>query len=502
MIDADKRKAVFLLHQEGMGRNQIARQLRISPNTVRVIIEQRGERALRTRSDKIEIDAELLKRLYQECDGYAQRVHEKLVEEQHISIQYSTLTRLLRQLGMSRNEEPARCDRVPDSPGAEMQHDTSPYAVRLGDTRVQVIASLLYLRYSKRRYLRFYRVFNRFRMKCFFDEALQFWQYVAPVCIIDNTNLARWRGTGKDAVMVPEMEAFGQRYGFRFVCHEKNHPNRKAGEERSFWTVETNFFPGRHFESLEDLNQQAFQWATVRMEHRPVAKTRLIPAQAFEHERQYLVKLPAHLPSPYLAHERDTDQYGYTAFGGNHYWVPGTDRDEVKVFQYGDRLKIYKHGQCQVEYPLPADGVTNALISPEGMPKPARQPKNRKRPTQEEEKRLRTIAETVDRYLKFALHAGVQRHRFLRELFALSCRMTRSVFIQTIERALRYQITDIDTLQRIARLCLSQDDAPLPSADVDENFRQREAYQQGSLTDAPDFSLYDKMLDDNEDDDG
>src|SRR2546422_7977994 len=34
------------------------------------------------------------------------------------------------------------------------------------------ISSLLYLRYSKRRYLRFYRMFNRFRMKCFLHEAL------------------------------------------------------------------------------------------------------------------------------------------------------------------------------------------------------------------------------------------------------------------------------------------------------------------------------------------
>ena len=92
MIDADKRKAVFLLHQEGIGRNQIARQLRMSPNTVRVIIEQQGEMPLRSRSDKIEIDVELLKRLYQECDGFAQRVHEKLIEEEHVSIQYSTLT--------------------------------------------------------------------------------------------------------------------------------------------------------------------------------------------------------------------------------------------------------------------------------------------------------------------------------------------------------------------------------------------------------------------------
>ena len=455
----------------------------------------------RTRSDKIEIDADLLKRLYQQCDGFAQRVHEKLVEEEHIAIQYSTLTRLLRQLDMSREGE-RRCERVPDEPGAEMQHDTSPYRIQLGQMQTKLIASLLYLRYSKRRYLRFYRVFNRFRMKCFLDEALKFWEYAAPVCLIDNTNLARWRGTGKDAVMVPEMEAFARHYGFRFVCHEKGHANRKAGEERSFWTAETNFLPGRRFASLEDLNQQAFHWATVRMEHRPVAKTRLIPAQAFEQEQPFLLKLSAYLPSPYLVHERGTDQYGYAALGGNYYWVPGTARDDVRILEYSDHLKIYQHGQCRAEYRLPADGVTNALISPEGMPKPPRQPKNRKKPAQEEENRLRALSEVVDRYLKFALQAGVQRHRFLRELFALSCRMTRSLFLQTIERALRYQINDIDTLQRIARLCLSQDDRPLPGAEVDESFRQREAYQQGRLTDAPDFSLYDQMLEDNEDEDG
>lgn len=180
----------------------------------------------------------------------------------------------------------------------------------------------------------------------------------------------------------------------------------------------------------------------------------------------------------------------------------------MKIFEYSDHLKIYKHKsspyskhrECVVAYRLPADGVTNARISPEGMPQPARQPKNRKKPTQEEEKRLRAMSEIVDRYLQFAFQAGVQRHRFLRELFALSCRMPRAVFIPTIERALRYQITGIDTLRRIARLCVSQDDVPLADVDVDESFRQREAYLQGHLTDAPDFTLYEQMLEDNEDD--
>ena len=446
------------------------------------------------------MDPDLLKRLYEDCDGYAQRVHEKLLEEERISVQYSTLTRLLRELDLGRKPEP-RCDRVPDSPG-EMQHDTSPYSIPLGNVGAMLTASLMYLRYSKRRYLRFYRAFNRFRMKCFFHEALMFWRHAAPVCIIDNTNLARLRGTGKHAVIVPEMEAFAKQYGFRFVCHEKGHANRKAGEERSFWTVETNFFPGRRFQSLEDLNQQALEWATVRLEHRPVAKSRLIPAQAFDHERHYLVQLSAHLPAPHRLHERDTDQYGYAAFDGNYYWVPGTDRDEVKLFEYAGSLKIYQHRECIAEYALPADGVHNQVFSPEGMPKPARQPKNRHKPTDEEEKRLRAISVPVAGYLDFAVQSGVQRHRFVRDLFALSRRIPARAFIQTVERALQYRITDIRTLERIARLSISQDSIDVSGIDVDESFHQREAYQQGRLTDAPDFSLYDQMLEDSEDDDG
>jgi hypothetical protein len=94
------------------------------------------------------------------------------------------------------------------------------------------MGSVLYLRYSKRRYVKSYRRFDRFRMKCFFHEALTYWGYAAPVCIIDNTNLARLAGAGKSARIAPEMEAFARAFGFRFRCHEIGHANRKAGEER------------------------------------------------------------------------------------------------------------------------------------------------------------------------------------------------------------------------------------------------------------------------------
>ena len=390
MIATDKRKAIFLLHQEGMPASEIARKLGVSRNTVRDIIRQGGVRPPRVRTDKKRLDEELLRRLYHQCQGRVVRVHEKLVEEEGVAVCYPTLTQMLRELGISTPQK-VRCERVPDEPGLEMQHDTTVYQVELAGRRTKLVASLIYLRYSKRRYLRFYRAFDRFKMKCFFHQALTFWGYSARQCIIDNTNLARWRGTGSQALMVPEMEAFAREYGFIFRCHALKHPNRKAGEERSFWTVETNFLPGRTFQSLEDLNQQALQWSTARMDNKPQGKAGLIPAQAFEHERHYLLQLPAHLPAPYRDHHRGTDQYGFTAFGVNYYWVPGTKREDIKLLEYEDRLKIYQHGQCLAEYPLPPDGVKNQKFSPPGQP-PQAIPQNRKRPTETEEKYLRALA--------------------------------------------------------------------------------------------------------------
>ena len=498
MIDPDVRNAVYQLHLVGCPLREISRRFAFSRNTVRQIIRRQGSLPQAVRKDKIQIDPDLLRRLYHECDGWVQRVHEKLREEQGVRVSYPTLTRLLRELGLGKSQK-GRCDQVPDQPGAEMQHDTTVYRVKLAGRETKVIASLLYLRYSKRRYLRFYRLFNRFTMKCFLHEGLMFWGYVAGQCIIDNTNLARLRGSGSQAVIVPEMAAFAQRYGFAFVCHALRHANRKAGEERSFWTVETNFLPGRRFENLEDLNRQAHEWATVRMHQRPVGKAGLIPAQAFEHERQYLVKLPPQLPAPYLPHQRGTDQYGYVAFRGNYYWVPGTQREVVKLLEYADSLKIFQRRTCVAEYPLPLDGVKNAHYSPQGQPRPRYLPKHRRNGSQQEEQRLRALGPEVAAYVDYALGVlGLQRHRLLRELFALSRRVTPAVFVQALERARRYRVVELRSLERIVWLCMSQHEPPLPQAEVDDHFRERPAYLEGCLTDEPDLSLYDRPPDDEE----
>ena len=380
MIAPDKRKALFLLHQEGLSISQIARQLAVGRRTVRRAIAQQGQPPRRAFVPPL--DPELVRGLYTECDGYVQRVFEKLREEHGLDVKYSTLTRWLRQLGISLPPAP-RCERVPDEPGAEMQHDTSPFTIRLANVPTKLQASLLYLRYSKRRYLQFYRVFDRFVMKCFLHRALVHWAYAPSLCVIDNTNLARLRGLGAQAVMVPEMEAFAKMHGFRFLCHGRGHSDRKAGEERSFFTVETNFLPGRTFENLEDLNRQALDWSIVRMEQRPQGKAGLIPAQAFEHERSFLQPLPPYLPAPYKLLSRSVDEYGYVAVEANYYWMPGTGRGQVRVLRYAEHLQIYQAGQLAIEYPLAPYGVRNQQIDPPDKPASQAHPRHRPQPSHE-----------------------------------------------------------------------------------------------------------------------
>ena len=467
---------------------ELSRRLGLSRNTVRRVIAQAGR--LPARDFTPAIDPELLRRLYQECDGYAQRVFEKLQEEHGLKLKYSSLTRWLRQLGLSLPPA-SRCDRVPDEPGAEMQHDTSPFTVTLGPTPTKLQASLLYLRYSKRRYLRFYRAFDRFQMKCFLHRALLHWGYAPGRCVIDNTNLARLRGLGAQAVIVPEMEAFAKTYGFHFVCHARGHSDRKAGEERSFLTTQTNFLPGRRFESLEDLNRQALEWSTVRMEQRPQGKAGLIPAQAFEYERGFLQQLPPHLPAPYKLLERSVDEYGYVAVEANYYWVPGTGRGEVTVLRYDQHLEVYQSGQRLMEYPLLPEGVKNQPVNPPGQPVSHFKPRHRKQPSHEEEKRLREMAPAVSAYVDFILATpGLLHHQHLRRLLSLSQRMTPELFVRSVERAHRYQITTLATLENIAVMHLREGLEQLPLPAFDESFRDRPAYQAGSLTDSPDLSQY------------
>jgi len=176
------------------------------------------------------------------------RVHEELTAG-GVALSYPALTAFCRRHGIGQSPiVPA--GRYDFEPGEEMQHDTSPHEVQLAGKKRKVQTASAVLCYSRMLFFQCYPTFQRFDCKVFLTDALRYMSGAAARVMIDNTHVVVLRGTGREMVPVPEMAAFGERFGFHFVAHEIGHANRSARVERPFWFIETNFLAGRTFSSL------------------------------------------------------------------------------------------------------------------------------------------------------------------------------------------------------------------------------------------------------------
>ena len=495
MTDEHIRQTVRTLYKAGKYKREIARLLKLDIKTVRRIIKSNDNKQ-KTRKDKIQVDEQLLKKLYTDCNGYARRIYEKLTEEYSIDIAYSTVTQLVREHALRSQKQ--RALSFPDIPGAEMQHDTSPYNIIIGGRRTNVVCSGIYYRYSKMRYVMFFPRFRRYEMKCFFHKALIHFGYCAKICIIDNTNLAVLHGTGENAVFNQEMIAFARNYGFTWKAHRIKQSNRKAGKERNFLTLQTNFFPGRSFKSFEDLNEQAKDWAINRFANRPQSKSHLIPVQLFELEKPYLVKLPDFITPPYLTLHRKIDVYGYVAYDGNYFYTPDGCKGKAKIIVFEDHLDIYQKHEMKISHKLPPFGEKNKKITPEGMTGIFPEPNNRKKKYNDEEKHLREKGDICIRYLDFIKQIDIRtKGKFIRELYRLSKKITDEIFNEGLLRAIEYKITKIDSLERIFNHIIRADSSNLDIPQAEE-YENRKTYQEGKISTEADPETYKELMEENE----
>src|SRR5207247_1073671 len=182
--------------------------------------------------------------------------------------------------------------------------------------------------------------FQPFDCKLFLSDALRYMGGAPDRVMIDNTHVVVLRGTGREMIAVPEMEAFGERLGFRFVAHERGDANRSARVERPFSFIENNFLAGRTFASWEDLNQRSREWCD-KVNSTYKKHIRAVPRELFAVERLHLKPLPAWIPEVYRLHQRLVDIEGYVALNSNRYSVPvDWIGRRVEVRETKDKIEI------------------------------------------------------------------------------------------------------------------------------------------------------------------
>ncbi|MDI7269414.1 MAG: IS21 family transposase, partial [Myxococcota bacterium] len=250
MLDLETRTAVLQLARQGHGSRFIARALGVSRKSVkRVVASGQAEVPEIARADQLSAHVDKVRQLHLACKGNLVRVHEELLARHGIEVPYSTLTRFCRDAEIGVAPKVA-AGRYAFEPGEEMQHDTSPHDVVVGERQRRLQCASLVMCYSRRRFVQCHPRWTRFHVKVFLTQALVFFGGAAGRCMVDNSTIIMTGGTGPDARAVPEMQEFSDRFGFQFVAHALGHANRSARVEGPFYHVERNFYPGRTFADL------------------------------------------------------------------------------------------------------------------------------------------------------------------------------------------------------------------------------------------------------------
>jgi len=327
MIDKALEAKILRYHfVEQWGVNTIARQLGIHHTTVDRVLTQAGlPKAERARRPSI-------------VDPYHPLIIETLA-------QYPTLS-AARLLGMAqargytggvsqfrahvaqlRPRRPAEAYlRLKTLPGEQGQVDWGHFGhVQIGRAKRPLMAFVMVLSFSRQIFLRFYlnqRMDNFLRGHV---AAFTAFQGVVRVLLYDNLRSAVLERRGEAIRFHPTLLDLSAHYRFEPRPVAPARGNEKGRVERAIRYIRENFFAGRTWSDLDDLNAQADAWCVGTSAQRPCPEdTDRRVAEVFSDEQAHLIALP---DNPYPTDERVEVRVGktpYVRFDLNDYSVPHT----------------------------------------------------------------------------------------------------------------------------------------------------------------------------------
>jgi transposase len=157
--------------------------------------------------------------------------------------------------------------------------------------------------------------------------------------------------------------ALAHHYRFQPRACRPYRAKTKGKVERPFSYIRQDFFLGRTFRNLDDLNAQLVEWLDGVANVRVHGTTQRVIAEAYAAEKPELQTLPAHRFEAVLKLERRVSHDGFVAIGGNFYSVPDRTRRVVDVQQLPDIVRILDLGTVVAEHPV-LEGRKRYLVDP------------------------------------------------------------------------------------------------------------------------------------------
>lgn len=207
----------------------------------------------------------------------------------------------------------------------------------------KVPAFVMILGHSRAKYIEFTKRCDLHSLERCMLNAFTYFGGVPKEVLTDNMKTVVVRREVGKVIWNTQFADFAVDIGFLPKVCKVRKPQTKGKVERLVRYVKDNFFPGRNFEDLADLNRQALSWCRV-VDGKKHGTTGKIPLLELSNEQ--LMSLPAQaVIDRYSWETRMVTREGLVSFDGIRYGVPWQySGKEVQVRLYSGNLEIYYEG--------------------------------------------------------------------------------------------------------------------------------------------------------------
>jgi transposase len=367
MLDSMEVTMIRSLAERGVTISAIARQMGIDRKTVRSALKQpEAPAALETAPSVLDPYKDYLRGRLEVADFTAQRLFQD-IQAQGYTGGYNLVKRFVAPLRAEHHRQAVI--RFETQPGHQAQIDWSAFGLLVVDgVRKALSCFSMILGFSRYQYIEFTLSQNLASFLTCHVHAFEYFGGVPDELLYDNLKTAvlshvdgtvEWQSTFTD---------FAAYYGFTPRACRPYRAQTKGKVERPFPYIRSNFFLGRTFTGLDDVNAQGRHWLDHIANARIHGTTHERPLDRFQIERVQLRPLPQQAYRTVETTFRSATRDCVISYGGNFYSVPARHaaRRHLRVEVSPANLTIYHNAEKIAVHRL-CHGRHHRIIDPKHL---------------------------------------------------------------------------------------------------------------------------------------
>lgn len=364
---------ILYLSSQGWGKRRIAKELGISPNTVKHYRRQKKWFPYNVpkrikRLDALDIWLEEMFNLHK---GNAEVIRQELARQHNIQASLRTVERAVKPFRQRVFAEAKATVRFETPPGKQMQIDFGSITIKIAAEPKKIYFFAAVLGFSRRQYI---QAFTHERQSAWFEGlegAFNHFGGIPTEVLLDNPKplVISHNPVTREVVFNERLHAFANYWKFKPKACAPYRARTKGKDENTVKYFKYNGIAGREFSSWEALNEHIVWWIRDISDHRIHGTTGEKPIDRFEREEKTLLQPLNGKPPFYFRRElqRSVHTDACVEVDTNFYSVPWhLIRKEVTVQLSETEVKIFYGADEVARHPI-CIGERQRCINPDHL---------------------------------------------------------------------------------------------------------------------------------------